>query len=66
MFIDMSSESDCVACWCLTVTEAKKAQQELRKAAVDAARIQKKVKKGCESRALKAFYDNVMLVFRMR
>lgn len=28
------------------VAESKKAQQELRKAAVDAARMQKKVKKG--------------------
>jgi len=29
-----------------SLTESKKAQQELRKAALDAARIQKKVKKG--------------------
>jgi len=28
------------------VTESKKAQQEVRKAAIDAARMQKKVKKG--------------------
>jgi len=30
----------------VSVTESKKAQQEMRKSAVDAARIQKKVKKG--------------------
>jgi len=29
-----------------SVTESKKAQQEMRKAALDAARVQKKVKKG--------------------